>query len=44
MDDAQAQKCRTPEVESLEQAKHADHEDLKHSYETIAQQWRRLKT
>jgi hypothetical protein len=42
MEDAHAKECRTREAESLEQAKHADHEDFKHLYETIAQQWRRL--
>jgi hypothetical protein len=42
MGDAHAKECRTREAESLEQAKHANHEDLKHLYETIAQQWGHL--
>ena len=42
MGDAHAKECRTREAESLEQATQANHEDLKHLYETIAQQWRRL--
>src|SRR6516164_8671474 len=42
MGDARAKECRTREAESLEQARQANHEDLKHLYETIAQQWRRL--
>lgn len=42
MGDAQAKECRAREAESLEQAKQANHEDLKHLHETIAQQWRRL--
>src|SRR6516162_7576820 len=42
MGDAHAKECRTREAESLEQAKQANHEDLKHLYETIAQQWHHL--
>ena len=42
MDDAHAKECRAREAESLEQAKQANHEDLKHLHETIAQQWRLL--
>src|SRR6476620_4889058 len=42
MGDAHAKECGTREAESLEQAKHANHEDLKHLHETIAQQWRLL--
>ena len=39
---AQENKCRAKEAESLEQAKQTNDEDLKHLHKTIARQWRRL--
>jgi hypothetical protein len=39
---ANAKEYRAKEAESLEQAKQADDEDLKHLHETIAKQWRLL--